>query len=71
MTPKTIYRGTAYPRQCDRVGHMNIMWYIGKFDRTLRKSTAFAADIREAAAQYLVSAKPAIASGCGHAELRA
>ena len=26
------YRGTAYPWQCDHVGHMNIMWYVGKFD---------------------------------------
>ncbi|WP_035258734.1 acyl-CoA thioesterase [Desulfatirhabdium butyrativorans] len=26
------YRGTVYPWQCDHVGHMNVMWYIGKFD---------------------------------------
>jgi acyl-CoA thioester hydrolase len=26
------YRGTVYPWQCDHVGHMNIMWYVGKFD---------------------------------------
>src|ERR1700749_634935 len=26
------YRGTIYPWQCDHVGHMNIMWYVGKFD---------------------------------------
>jgi len=25
-------RGTVYPWQCDHVGHMNIMWYVGKFD---------------------------------------
>jgi acyl-CoA thioester hydrolase len=24
--------GTVYPWQCDHVGHMNIMWYVGKFD---------------------------------------
>ena len=23
---------TVYPWQCDHVGHMNIMWYVGKFD---------------------------------------
>ena len=28
----TTYRGTVYPWQCDHVGHMNIMWYVGKFD---------------------------------------
>jgi acyl-CoA thioester hydrolase len=26
------YRGTTYPWQCDHVGHMNVMWYVGKFD---------------------------------------
>jgi acyl-CoA thioester hydrolase len=26
------YRGTIYPWHCDHVGHMNVMWYVGKFD---------------------------------------
>lgn len=26
------YRGIVYPWQCDHVGHMNIMWYVAKFD---------------------------------------
>ncbi len=26
------YRGTVYPSQCDHNGHMNVMWYVGKFD---------------------------------------
>lgn len=26
------YKGTVYPWHCDHVGHMNVMWYIGKFD---------------------------------------
>jgi len=26
------YRGTTYPWQCDHMGHMNVMWYVGKFD---------------------------------------
>ena len=26
------YRGTVYPWQCDHMGHMNVMSYIGKFD---------------------------------------
>src|SRR5262249_28194092 len=25
-------RGTVYPWQCDHIGHMNVMWYVGKFD---------------------------------------
>lgn len=29
---KAFYRGTVYPWQCDHVGHMNVMWYVGKFD---------------------------------------
>lgn len=28
----TTYRGVVYPWQCDHVGHMNVMWYVGKFD---------------------------------------
>jgi acyl-CoA thioester hydrolase len=30
--PLITYRGTIYPWQCDHVGHMNAMWYVGKFD---------------------------------------
>lgn len=26
------YRGTVYPWQCDHMDHMNVMWYVGKFD---------------------------------------
>ena len=33
MSEFTItYRGTVYPWQCDHMGHMNSMWYVGKFD---------------------------------------
>jgi acyl-CoA thioester hydrolase len=27
------YRGAVYPWQCDHMGHMNVMWYVGKFDK--------------------------------------
>src|SRR5438067_9540234 len=26
------YRGVVYPSQCDHMGHMNVTWYVGKFD---------------------------------------
>ena len=26
------YKGVVYPWQCDQMGHMNVMWYTGKFD---------------------------------------
>jgi acyl-CoA thioester hydrolase len=26
------YRGSVYPWHCDHMGHMNVMWYVGKFD---------------------------------------
>ena len=29
------YRGTVYPWQCDHMGHMNVMWYVGKFDEAV------------------------------------
>ncbi|HLZ06607.1 MAG TPA: thioesterase family protein [Bradyrhizobium sp.] len=32
MAAEVTYRGTVYPWQCDHVGHMNVMWYVGKFD---------------------------------------
>ena len=36
MDQAATYRGTVYPWQCDHVGHMNIMWYVGKFDEGTR-----------------------------------
>lgn len=38
MTDTTVpsgeptYRGIVYPWHCDHMGHMNVMWYVGKFD---------------------------------------
>lgn len=32
MSSASTYKGTVYPWQCDHVGHMNVMWYVGKFD---------------------------------------
>jgi acyl-CoA thioester hydrolase len=33
MSEFTItHRGTVYPWQCDHMGHMNVMWYVAKFD---------------------------------------
>jgi hypothetical protein len=29
------YRGTVYPWHCDHMGHMNVMWYMGKFDEAV------------------------------------
>ena len=26
------YRVAIYPWHCDHMGHMNVMWYVGKFD---------------------------------------
>lgn len=26
------YQGMVYPWHCDHMGHMNVMWYAGKFD---------------------------------------
>jgi acyl-CoA thioester hydrolase len=25
-------RSVVYPWQCDHMGHLNVMWYVGKFD---------------------------------------
>ena len=29
---RETYRGTVMPWHCDHMGHMNVMWYVGKFD---------------------------------------
>ena len=31
-TSLITYRGVVYPWHCDHMGHMNVMWYVGKFD---------------------------------------
>jgi acyl-CoA thioester hydrolase len=30
--PLLTYRGTVHMWHCDHMGHMNVMWYVGKFD---------------------------------------
>ena len=30
--PPITYRGVVYPWQCDQMGHMNVAWYVAKFD---------------------------------------
>lgn len=35
MHDAITYRGTVYPWHCDHMGHMNVMWYVGKFDEAL------------------------------------
>ncbi|BAN46169.1 thioesterase family protein [Metapseudomonas resinovorans] len=32
MNDTLTYRGAVYPWHCDHMGHMNVMWYVGKFD---------------------------------------
>ena len=32
MPDVLTYRGTVYPWHCDHMGHMNVTWYVGKFD---------------------------------------
>jgi acyl-CoA thioester hydrolase len=35
MTDIMTYKGTVYPWHCDHMGHMNVMWYVGKFDEAV------------------------------------
>jgi acyl-CoA thioester hydrolase len=32
MEWRLTYLGAVYPWHCDHIGHMNVMWYTGKFD---------------------------------------
>ena len=36
MEPILTYKGTVFPWHCDEMGHMNVMWYVGKFDEATR-----------------------------------
>jgi acyl-CoA thioester hydrolase len=36
MSAFLTYKGTVYPWHCDEMGHMNVMWYVGKFDEATR-----------------------------------
>jgi acyl-CoA thioester hydrolase len=29
---QVTYRGIVFPWHCDHMGHMNVMWFVGKFD---------------------------------------
>ena len=30
--PLVTFRGVAYPWHCDHMGHMNVTWYVSRFD---------------------------------------
>src|SRR5262245_54454856 len=32
MSSRLTYRGAVFPWHCDHMGHMNVMWYVGKMD---------------------------------------
>ena len=66
------YRGVVYPWQCDHMGHMNVMWYVGKFDEAtwnlfaeLGLTTAFLRDNERAmaAVQQNITYKRELLSG--------
>ena len=57
MTPIVTYRGTVFPWHCDHMGHMNVMWYTGKFD----EATWQAADGREEGTQLPGQRRAAVA----------
>src|SRR6187455_22162 len=52
------YRGTVHQWQCDHMGHMNVMWYVGKFD----EATWYLAAMMGMTAQYLKDAKRGMAA---------
>ena len=66
------YRGAVYPWHCDHMGHMNVMWYVGKFDEAtwnlfahLGLTAAFLRDHQRgmAAVQQNISYKRELLSG--------
>jgi acyl-CoA thioester hydrolase len=57
-TSLLTYRGTVHQWQCDHMGHMNVMWYVGKFD----EATWNLAAMMGMTAQYLKEAKRGMAA---------
>ena len=57
-TTLLTYRGTVHQWQCDHMGHMNVMWYVGKFD----EATWNLAAMMGMTAQYLKDAKRGMAA---------
>ena len=66
------YRGAVYPWHCDQMGHMNVMWYVGKFDEAtwnlfaaLGVTTAFLKENRRgmAAVQQNITYKRELLAG--------
>ena len=65
------YRGTVYPWHCDHMGHMNVMWYVGKFDEAtwqLFGALGLTRDWLAAHGRGMVAVDQRI---CYHRELRA
>lgn len=52
------YRGAVHQWHCDFMGHMNVMWYVGKFD----EATWNLAAMMGMTAQYLREAKRGMAA---------
>jgi acyl-CoA thioester hydrolase len=66
------YRGAIYPWHCDQMGHMNVMWYVGKFDEatwnlfaSMGVTTAFLKETRRgmAAVQQNITYKRELYAG--------
>ena len=52
------YRGTVHSWHCDHMGHMNVMWFVGKFD----EATWNLAAMMGMTAQYFKDAKRGMAA---------
>ena len=56
--PGVTYRGMVHQWHCDHMGHMNVMWYVGKFDEATWNLGA----MMGMTAQYLREAKRGMAA---------
>ena len=52
------YRGMVHQWHCDHMGHMNVMWYVGKFDEATWNLGA----LMGMTSQYLLEAKRGMAA---------
>jgi acyl-CoA thioester hydrolase len=56
--PGITYRGMVHQWHCDHMGHMNVMWYVGKFD----EATWSLAALMGMTSQYMRESKRGMAA---------
>lgn len=62
MSPSLLtYRGAVYPWHCDHMGHMNVMWYVGKLTAEVAAVCTLTAIHLDSVARKAIALPPHVA----------